>query len=412
MSEGGSAAGIVLVVLGTLTVLAILLRLGLRRLGVPAVAGFMALGLVVRILEEQTGFLADPGATVIEFLGTLGIVALLFVIGLEADLGGLLRQLRSASFIWLVNVVVSAAAGYATARWLLGFGATPSVVVAVAFSATSVGISSRVWKDAGRLDSDAGEGFLDVAELDDISAVALMGMLFAVLPRLEGSGLPLDVVAGTVGWFLVKALVLAAACAGFSLFAEERITGWLERTGIETARMLGVFGIGLAIAGAAALVGMSPAIGAFFAGLAFSRDPERVRIDASIGPVAALLSPFFFIAVGFSVPPASLTGAVVPGLALTAAAILAKLVGAGLPALPSFGRAGAVLIGVSMVPRAEITLVVMEQARRAGAVPSDLYSGMVLVAVVTSIAGPVMLAGALRRLPAAPEGPTQRSSRE
>jgi Kef-type K+ transport system membrane component KefB len=269
-------------------------------------------------------------------------------------------------------------------------------------TATSVGIPAQVWRDAGALDSEHGERFLDVAELDDISGVVLMALLFALLPVLRepGSGGLLRV-AGEVAATLAKLVAFAAVCALFSRYVAGRWTWFLQRIRSEPNPMLGLAGVGFVIAATAALLGFSVAIGAFFAGVAFSRDPRAVREDANFGALYELFSPFFFIGIGFHITPGALTGAVGVGLVLLIAAVAGKLLGNIGPAWPFVGWSAALVLGVSMLPRAEITMLIMRRGSSLGdwAVPPSVYAAMVLVSAVTCIGAPVVLRALLRREP-------------
>lgn len=376
---------------GAAAIIALAVAAGLRWLRLPPLVGYVALGFLIRVLADRFQLLGEPGWTVLDFMARAGIVALMFRIGLESKLKVLVSQLRGASVVWAADVIVSAGIGFAVARYLLGFELVPSLVVGTALTATSVGIPSRLWEQHDALGSPAGAHYLDVAELDDISAVVSMGILFAVLPDLRTGEAAAGPILTLLGWSLVKLVLFGAACLGFALFVEERLTRLTRRVGAPEAPL--VIGVAFAVAAAAALLGFSEAIGAFFAGLAFSRDPRRSELDALTGPLHDLLAPFFFIGVGTAIPPGSVGAALVPGVVLFAAAVVGKLAGAGGPNLRRLGVGGALLIGTSMVPRAEIAMVVMERARPLGdwAAPADLFSGMVMVSLLTSTLAPVVL---------------------
>lgn len=163
--------------------------------------------------------------------------------------------------------------------------------------------------------------------------------------------------------------------------------------GLLVLAAVAILGLGFVVAAIAGLAGFSEAIGAFLAGLAFSRDPDRPRIDRALGPVHDLMTPFFFILIGASVPISEAMGGIGIGLLLTAVAVVSKLAGAGLPSLRDLAPPVALAIGVSMVPRAEVTMVVMQHARSLGewAVPGELFSAMVIVVVLTSFVAPLAL---------------------
>ncbi|MFP4477231.1 MAG: cation:proton antiporter [Desulfatibacillaceae bacterium] len=408
MNGGMGGLSMALLLVGGLVVASMFVKILFHRTPIPSFVGFLILGIVLASVEKACGRPCGQTVEILHFFGRLGVVALLFRIGLESNLRGLLDRLPAASLIWLVNVLASAAAGYLAMRHILARGFAESMVVAVAFTATSVGISLAVWKDAGALNSKNGEILLDVAELDDISAVVLMGLLFSVLPMLtsgETGGFGL-VLGETAAVYLVKLIVFGGACLLFSLYAEERITRYYENMEQPPDRMLMVVGMGFMIAAAADILGFSSAIGAFFAGLVFSRDPDSVKFDASFNPIYEMLTPFFFISVGMRISPAAMGGALGVGLVLFGAAVLGKVVGTGLPAWPLGGGRTAVLLGTSMVPRAEITMVVMTRAlaMAGGAVSGTIYGAMILVAALTSTTAPLAARHLLVRWPQGPSG--------
>jgi Kef-type K+ transport system membrane component KefB len=255
------------------------------------------------------------------------------------------------------------------------------------------------------LDSRTGRRFLDVAELDDISSVLAMAVLFACLAALadasgarQHSGLE---VAQSVGMLLLKLLVFGALCYLFARWGEPWITRATETLDPPPVRMLVVAGVGFLIAGIAAALGFSVAIGAFLAGLAFSRDPHSVRIEASFQSVYELFMPFFFIGIGRSIAPTTLLAGIQLGGMVLGAAVLGKLLGILPTATVMGGPRAAVLLGVSMIPRAEVALLVMHRGLQLGdwAVPQRVYAAMVLTSAVTCIAGPLLLQFLLARWP-------------
>ena len=388
-----------ILLVGATIIICLLLRIALQRIRLPALIGYFAVGFGLRVVGSHYGFLGESTERIFEFLANLGVIALLFRIGLESDLGKLVRQLRRASWIWLGNMAVSGFGGFLAARYLLQIDLIPSLVVATAFTATSVGVSVAIWKEADALKSENGGLLLDVAEMDDVSGILLMALLFSLLPSLQShdwASVPSGILQ-TGSIFLLNLVLLAGFCFLFSRYAEKPITGFFDR--MTTSALLVVTGIGFIIAALAGVLGFSTAIGAFLAGLVFSRDPGAVKLDTSFGTLYDFLTPFFFIGIGLNMDPSTMSGGLVIGLVLAVAAILVKVLGAGLPAFFSLGASGAALIGISMVPRAEIAMVIMENGRNIGAwvVPSEVYSGMVIVSAVTCMIAPLVLHPLLSR---------------
>jgi len=369
---------------------------------------YILLGFLLRLVNQPLGFLTDAAYRIFEFLAMVGVFALLFRVGLESNLPALLRQLRRAKYVWIGDVTVSGALGFAAAYFLLGQQLVPSLFVATALTATSVGVSVAAWESLGALESVNGEILLDVAEMDDVSGVILMGLLFALAPRLlEGKteGIGISLLATSLA-FIASMVVFALLCFLFSRYAEKPLTDFFQRSEEPPDPMLLVVGTGIIIASLAAVLGFSVAIGAFFAGLAFSRDPDAVKMESSFISLYDFFVPFFFVGIGLRVDPGSLGGGLGLGLALLAAAVVGKVLGAGGPTLALVGWPSAALIGASMIPRAEIALVVMKKGLTLGnqAVPPNVYAGMVLISILTCIASPLAAEILLRRWPQAWKG--------
>lgn len=399
---------LMILLVGAIIVLAILTKSVSQRMQVPALVGYIVIGFLLRMADVRWEFLSEGARVVFEFLAKIGVITLLFRIGLESNVAKLLRRLRRASTIWIGDVLFSGGLGFVVCFFLLGFALIPSLFVAIALSATSVGVSVGVWHDANAVNSPTGELLLDVAELDDISGIVLMALLFAVVPVLkEGTQASITpILLKTGGLILLKLVAFGGLCAVFSLYLERRITDFFKRIESPPNFMLLVAGIGFIMAALAGWLGFSVAIGAFFAGLAFSRDPESVKIDASFGPLYELFSPFFFIGIGLSIDPGTMTSALGLGLLLLMAAAFGKLFGDGTPAFITVGGSGALLVGVSMMPRAEIAMIVMQRGLSLGewAVPSRVFGAMVVVSAATCIISPIIVRSLLRRWPQQEEG--------
>ncbi len=388
---------------GSTVVLAILIKAGLERIGIPPLVGYLAMGLVLQLLDIR-GFLTSTEVLeVYSFLAELGIISLLFRVGLESNLEGLLRQLPRASLILVSNLLVSGGLGFAASYYWLQVELIPSLLISIALTATSVGISVSVWQEAHALQSPNGELLLDIAEMDDIAAIAFMALLFAMIPIINGDaeGSFLSVLAQTIGPFSLKVILFSTACIVFSRYFERPLTRFFE--GIEPSPdpMLMVASTGFIIAALAGLLGFSVAVGAFFAGLVFSRDPDAVRFDASFSTLADFFIPFFFINIGLHLDPRAMSTAFELGGVLIAIAFIGKIMGTVGPAVLMVGWSSATLLGLSMVPRAEIAMVILQRGRHLGewAMPQSIFAAMILVSAVTSTVTPLMLRPLLQQWP-------------
>ncbi|WP_373185649.1 cation:proton antiporter [Halopseudomonas sp.] len=394
--ENNSAAEIV--VIGVLVLATTLANALLRRVGVPSLVGYILIGVVLHATDQQFGYMTALLDHVLEFLAKMGLVALLFRVGIESRPEALAHELPRASVVGIANLSLAAVLGYLTARYALGLELIASLAVGVAMTATSVGVSLASWEEEGLVDSHNGRMLLDVAELDDIAGIVLMGLLLAIIPTLQQANGQLWSTLGTTALsYAFKFILFAAGCLLFSQYLEKPITHWSLRLETNSGVMLTMLGLAVVIAAIAGWLGFSLAVGALFAGLVFSRDPEAVNRETNFDDIYALFAPFFFIGIGGEIELQALTQSWSWGLILALVAIGSKVVGVGLSAWPLIGRSGALLLAVSMVPRAEITMVVAQQGKQMGVLDNQLYAALVVVTAITSLLAPMVLRPMLRR---------------
>lgn len=147
MSEQGLSYPLLIFLLGGIIVVTICIRSGLRRIGLPSLVGFMLLGLLLRLADARGHFLSSEIEEILNFLANVGVIILLFRVGMESNLKGLLKQIRHASIVWTGDVIFSGFLGYAISHYVLGFDFIPSIFVGIALTATSVGVSISVWQE-------------------------------------------------------------------------------------------------------------------------------------------------------------------------------------------------------------------------------------------------------------------------
>jgi len=351
-----------------------------QRIGQPAVLGELVAGV---LLGSSLLGVLDPSAPVIHALSEIGVLVLLFEIGLHTDLRSLVQVGRAATAVGVTGVVVPFALGYGVAR-LLGLGATPAIVCGAALTATSIGISARVLSDLGRLDTTEGQVVLGAAVLDDVVGLVIL----AVVSRLvDGGSVTISQVAA-----------LSAVAAGFVIAAVllgSRLAPPLFRVvaSLETAGTLGLVALAFAffLAWLAARAGSAPIIGAFAAGLVLHRTPQRHDVERKVATLGHFFVPIFFAAVGAAVDVRALGDArvAVIGGALIAAAIAGKFV-AGYA--PWWLRGNKALIGVAMIPRGEVGLIFAQMGLATGALDVSLFSAIALMVMVTTFVAPPLLA--------------------
>jgi Kef-type K+ transport system membrane component KefB len=271
------------------------------------------------------------------------------------------------------------------------------LLVATALTATSVGVAAAAWASHDALDTPDGDLMLDVAELDDLSAVLLMAIVLALVstPEPLDGWLPSLIAAGSS--FAIKFAAFGGLCYLFAKYVEEPLTRFAAARKRAPQRMLIVAGAAFVIAAVAEWLEFSLAIGALFAGLMFSRDPQAVRTEAGFDDIHDFLMPFFFVGIGLTTDLGSIGNAWMLGAVFLAVAVTGKILGAALPALLVTTKRSALLIGFSMVPRAEIALVIAYHGLALGLLDQRTYAAMVLVSIATCIVATWLLEALLGR---------------
>lgn len=382
-------------VFGLIIILSIFIKYGFKLLNLPTLVGYFLLGAVLHMINKRWFILEDEGIEILEFLADIGIVAMLLKIGLESNITALIKWLPKASIIWLGDVVFSGLLGFVTGYYLIGWGLIPSLFVGTAFTATSVGISGNIWDEMHLVHTTTGQTLFDVAELDDISGILFMGILFSVVPVIQeggGTDLGMEIVTAT-GIFLVKLIAFGIVCLLFSRYVAELLIELLQRLHGKKSSMLVIVGLGLVVAALSGLLGFSFAIGAFLVGVLLSGNPTKVKIDTSFDAIFALFVPFFFISIGYTIDVLN-TSIVWTSLGLLAvAAFIGKLVGAGLGTWVSLGIGYSGIIGLSMIPRAEIFLIIMKKGYELGswAVTNEIFTYAVIISALSAVIVPVLL---------------------
>jgi Kef-type K+ transport system membrane component KefB len=355
-----------------------------RRLGQPAVVGELLGGFVVG--PHALGLVA-PGESAAVF-AEIGVVILLFAVGLEVRLDDLLAVGRSALLTAVVAMVLPIAAGLAIGL-VSGESVSTASFIGLALAATSIGITSRVLAELRVLDRAFARIVLGAAVVDDILALILIGVVSG-LSRGDVSASTLLVAVSAVG---LVGLGFAAARRARGLPREAFTWPLFADTPLVPAF---VIMLGLALVSAA--LGLAAIIGAFIAGLVVAETEAREEVEHEIGSLAAIFTPFFFAVTGAAVDLGALLDAPIALIAISLAAvgIVTKWLG-GLVGARRIGWWGATTVGIGMVPRGEVGIIVANLGLAEGLMSGSIYSAVVAAVVLTTIVAPFLLNWAIPR---------------
>jgi Kef-type K+ transport system membrane component KefB len=378
------------------------------RAGQPAVLGELVVGVILGNLPLLNISVFAHIATdqFVDMLARLGVLILLFEVGLESTVGQMLKVGLSSFLVALLGVLAPFALGWGVGIWLLP--AQTSYVhmfLGATLTATSVGITARVLKDLGASQSDEGRIILGAAVIDDVMGLVILAGVTAVIAAAN-TGTTLSYVAigvalGEAVGFLIVSVVLGMwlAPALFSAASRLRSHGVLLAVGLAFC---------FALSWLATLVGLAAIVGAFAAGLIlegshyadFVGRGER-GLEDLISPISSFLVPIFFVLMGMRTDLHSFQQ---PGmLGLAAALTLAAVVGKQVCAFGVVGRGiDRLTVGIGMIPRGEVGLIFANIGLTLSLggtriIDQATFSAVVVMVIATTVVTPPALQWSLAR---------------
>ena len=362
------------------------------------VAGVLLGGSVLGVVPTEGG-----AGEVMHVLAELGVLLLLFEIGLETDLREMFRVGPASLAVALVGVVVPFGLGFG--YWAYaphpasgpGDPTTAAIFVGATLTATSVGITARVLSDLGRMASHEARIIIGAAVIDDVLGLVILSVVTGV-----AAGAAITVLG--ILWTLAVAIGFLVVAVLVGRFLVPRLFDIVVRMRVRFVLLVFAVAFALGLAALASVAGSALIIGAFAAGIILSGTNQFDTIEREVRPVAAIFAPIFFVSVGASVDlrlldptsPAARGTLAVAG-ALTIIAIIGKLVaGWAAPWLPM----RRLVVGVGMVPRGEVGLIFADIGRRSGVLSAEVFGAVLLMVMVTTFIAPPGLKALFSRTPA------------
>ena len=374
----------------------------------PPVLGELAAGVVLGNLT-LTGFhgLAYLRSDVsVDTLSRLGVILLLFQVGLESTVAQMMKVGFSSFMVATLGVIGPFVLGWGVGAWLLpGAGIYAHIFLGATLTATSVGITARVLKDLGRSDTDEARIILGAAVIDDVQGLVILAVVGGIVAAANrGTALSY----GAIGLVLAKATLFLVGALGLGVYLSKRLFSFASR--LNAGGVLLALGLAFCfvLAWLADAIGLAPIVGAFAAGLVLEdlhyrdfTDRGEHTLTALVEPIASFLVPIFFVIMGVRTDLRVFANPTVLGLAaaLTAAAIVGKqlcalgVVGRGLDRLS---------IGIGMIPRGEVGLIFANMGLTltvAGMplVNQNVFSAVVVMVICTTLITPPALKWSFHR---------------
>ncbi|NLF61476.1 MAG: PTS transporter subunit EIIA [Lentisphaerae bacterium] len=345
-----------------------------------------------------------PVSTSLYSIATLGSIILLFMSGLETDLRLLFRYSVAGTVVGIGGVIFSYAfgAGLCMLAMDVPFMHPQSMFLGILCTATSVGITARILSEKKSMDSPEGTTILAAAVIDDVLGIICLAV---VLGLLSAGGSEVGSVDwGQIGRISIKSVGIWLGATAIGLVFAHQIAHFLKRFRPAATYSIMAFGLALLVAGFFEQAGLAMIVGAYVMGLSLSKTDIAFALQRSLHGLYDFLVPVFFVVMGMLVDIRVLADFNVLkfGLIYSVLAILAKIIGCGLPAyFMNFNLLGATRIGVGMVPRGEVALIIAGigattmmtvDGVSVPVIDASLFGITIIMTLLTTLAAPPLLA--------------------
>ncbi|WP_446405737.1 cation:proton antiporter [Coleofasciculus sp. C1-SOL-03] len=343
----------------------------------------------------------ETQSEVVSVLAEIGVIILLFEIGLESDLRDLKEVGYQAAIVAVVGVVAPFIAGTAGLMFFFNVAAIPAIFAGAALTATSIGITSKVLSELGRLKSKEGQIIVGAAVIDDVLGIIVL----AVVASLAKTG---EVDVFNVIYLIISASVFLLGSILLGKFFNRSFVAIADKLQTRGQLVIPAFTFAFLMAFLANVIQLEAILGAFAAGLVLDETDKRKELDKQVVPIADILVPIFFVAVGAQADlgvlnpavPANREGLVI-AVFLIAVAIIGKLVtGWTIFGQPQINRFA---IGVGMIPRGEVGLVFAGIGSASGVLSKPLEAAIIIMVILTTFLAPPFLRVAFKGSPEAAE---------
>ena len=351
---------------------------------------------VVTILQQIAGLNPESSgevfasfSEVVSVLAELGVIILLFEIGLESDLRELQKVGAKAAIVAVVGVVAPFVAGTAGLMLIFGMPTIPAVFAGAALTATSIGITSKVLSELGQLKSTEGQIIVGAAVIDDVLGIIVL----AVVASLAKTG---EVDVTNLIYLIVSATAFLLGSIFFGKFFNKSFVAIAEKLQTRGNLVIPALTFAFSMAFLANVIHLEAILGAFAAGLVLDETDKRKELDQQILPIADILVPIFFVSVGARVDLSVLNPSSADnrqGLVIAAFLIVVAIVGKIITGWAVVGKEkiNRLAIGIGMIPRGEVGLVFAGIGAASGVLDKPLQAAIIIMVILTTFIAPPLL---------------------
>lgn len=351
---------------------------------------------VITILEQVVGLQPENASEVfaiqsevISVLAELGVIILLFEIGLESDLRELQKVGSKAAIVAVVGVVAPFIGGTAGLILVFGMPTIPAVFAGAALTATSIGITSKVLSELGQLKSKEGQIIVGAAVIDDVLGIIVL----AVVASLAKTG-EIDVL--NLVYLIVSATAFLLGSIFLGKFFNKSFVAIAQKLQTRGNLVIPALIFAFLMAFLANAIQLEAILGAFAAGLVLDETDKRKELDQQIIPIADILVPIFFVSVGARVDLSVLNPTSAEnreGLIIAAFLIVVAIIGKIISGWAILGqeKINRLAIGIGMVPRGEVGLVFAGIGAASGILDKPLQAAVIIMVILTTFIAPPLL---------------------
>ncbi|MDD1769841.1 MAG: cation:proton antiporter [Methanomassiliicoccales archaeon] len=389
---------LILVQLFVLVLLARIAAYVCEKSRVPVVIGEILMGIVIAnigingiTLYAYVGLDQDPSQVVFVLLATLGVIFLLFAVGLESPFSELNKVGKVATIVAILGVILPFIGGLLL-MLVWGTSMIVSLFIAAALVATSVGITARVIKDLGLMDTIEARVIIAAAVIDDILGLIVLAMVSGVAQGGALNLIEVAVVAGLAVGFVLLVMFISSIIPRAR--TSPQVTKFMEKRKPSRKRSLLPLAliVCFGLSALASYLSLAAIVGAFLAGMVFAEFRDIWPGTEKFEPINEFLVPFFFLYIGVRIQLGAFgtMSIIILTILLTIVAIITKFAGCAIGA-KSLGARSATIVGVGMIPRGEVGLTVAFIGLSAGVLQNDMYTVIVAMALITTLVAPYLV---------------------
>lgn len=358
--------------------------------------------MVIALLKSTAGLTPDLASEVfqaqsevVSVLAEMGVILLLFEIGLESDLKELIKVGPQAAVVAVVGVVTPFALGTLGLLAFFHMATVPAIFAGAALTATSIGITAKVLSELRQLSTREGQIIIGAAILDDILGIVVLAVVASLAKTGEVKLANVAILIASAAAFLIGTIVVGRLLAPYFL-------GLVQNMKTRGQLLIAALVVALVLSYIGAVIHLEAILGAFAAGLILGETEKRHELEKQVVPIADVLVPIFFITVGARTELAVLNPMVPSnreGLIIATFLVLVAIVGKVVTGFTVFGpeKVNKLAIGVGMIPRGEVGLVFAGVGAASGALSDSLNAAIIVMVIATTFVAPPLLRIAFSR---------------